>query len=205
MNTQQIICIAILAILFVAIVIYKKKTTPTEQQKLEVKEFLDKVTDSLLIVIKNTITNTKPDSYLDLETFLNDVYLTMYEEAWIEVEKQINDIFGNRSDYGIIVKLVDRETIESLVNSLIVSESVEDKLSAVFEETFKAKFEAMEEEEKKAAQIAEAYENGTIVPDEEYVEEPEEKVEVKEEELPEKVEYDPENDDTVELLESTEE
>ena len=205
MNAQHIVCIIIMVILFVGIVIYKKKTTPTEQQKIEVNEFLNRVTDRLLLVIKDTISDIKPREHLQLDTFLNEVYDTIYEESWIEVEKQMVDIFGNRPDYSIIVKLVDRETIERLVESLITREGVTDKLSIIFEEAYRIKFESMEEEEKKAAQIAQAYENGTVVPDEEFVEEPEEPVEVKEEEIPETAEYDTENDDTIEVLDTKEE
>lgn len=200
MNTQQIICIAVLAILVVGIVIYKKKTTPTEQQRLEAKEFLDKITDSLLIVIKNTITKASPNGYLSLEDFLNDVYDTIYNETWLEVERQMKEMFEDKPEYSIMVKLIDKESVDCIVSVLISDNNIEEKLSKVFEEVMKSKIESMEKEDQEAAKIAEAYENGTVVPDEDYIEEPEEKVEVKEEELPESVDYDVKNDDTVELL-----
>lgn len=199
MSTQQIICTIILVVLLVAIVIYKIKTIPTEQQKLEAKEFLDKISDSLLVVIKNTLSRVNPDTYLNLELFLDDVYTAIYEEVWVEVEKQIEESFKDNPDYNIIVKLIDRESVERLVDSLVTREGLEAKLSAVFEETMKAKLESMEEEDKKAAQIAEAYENGTVV-HEDYEEPEEESVPIQEEELPESISYDTENDDTVELL-----
>lgn len=161
MTASQISSIIVLIIL-IALAAYKIYKTPSQQQKEKVKNILDEVSDKILDIISDTIRNSDPSKQIDFTNFSSIVVGKMIDNAWEYVTTELPKEFEDNKELSILIKLITREQVESLVQTLMDNNNLQDIIADVFTNYYTTQFDKMEEEDKRLSQLAEEYENETI-------------------------------------------
>ena len=186
----KIICTIVVAILAIGFLVYWYFNKPTEEQKKIVNEFLDSLYDSILEVIKNSIKKKGIDGenstfYVDFDYFKNDVIKEVMDATWEFISSAIDNTFENEKALKILAKkIITKENVETLVNTIIAKESVNDIIAEQYNTNISAIYENMLEEDKKESEKNMAIENDDNE-DENFIDTPDEKRPYMEIEYPE--------------------
>lgn len=161
MTVAQISSIIVLIIL-IALVAYKIYKAPSNQQREKVKDLLDEVSDKILDIISDTIRKSDPSKQIDFTDFSSIVVSKMIDNAWEYVTTELPKEFEDNKELSILIKLITREQVENLVQTLIDNNDLQDIIADIFTNYYTAQFDKMEEEDKRLSQLAEDYENETV-------------------------------------------
>lgn len=197
-----LICVAL------AIIIRAKSNKPTVADKITAKEFLDGLSDAFynkMIDIVNTVDITKYDSIYKLEA---DLLSEIYDACWTYTDQQLSEHKEEDILTAMVLRVIDKEFVIKFINELFTNKELHvkieelwnNKFNLVSEEVIKEDDALIEEfsnpeeyvEEFNEAELEEAKD---IVPTEEEIAALNPQVEIDE------VEYDPETDTSVEIIE----
>lgn len=192
----------------VAIVIRGKSNKPTVADKITAKEFLEGLSEvfyNKMLEIVNTVDITKFDSIEELEvSLLSDIY----SACWTYTEEQLAEHAQEDILTAMVLRIIDKDFVTKFIDELINNKEINRMISEMWDSKFEVVSEEVIEEDNK---LIEEFSNT-----EEYVEEFNENVleEAKEvipteEEIAvlnpqlevDEVEYDPETDTSVEVIE----
>lgn len=192
----------------VAIVIRGKSNKPTVADKITAKEFLEGLSEvfyNKMLEIVNTVDIAKFDSIEELEvTLLSDIY----DACWSYTSDQLTEHAQEDILTAMVLRVIDKDFVTKFVDELINNKDINRMISEIWDGKFKViSEEAVEEDNKLIEEFsnAEEYveefneevleEAKEVVPTEEEIAELKPQLEVDE------VEYDPETDSSVEVVE----
>lgn len=182
----------------IAIVIRLKSNTNGEKSA---KLFLEGLSDTFYNKIVDIITNIDIDSYTCIEEFQASVLNDIYDSTWDYVEAQLAESSESDIVSTMMRKVLNREFVSKFVDNIIDTYQIQDKLDSMWKN---------KSEEKKDENLQEEFEDS-----EKYIEnlsndelEPAKEIQPTEEELAalnppsdEEKEYNPEEDNSVEIIE----
>lgn len=153
----------VLVVILIGIGLYFYFSKPTEAQKTEIHQFLATVTDSILqialVSIEYIEVNSEKKITLDIDEFRADIVKEIYDDVWDYVQITLSKDIENEKISKILSKFITKDNVEELVNSIIESNNIYEKIEDIYNSLANKVISDMIEEDKKAAEEAEKYEN----------------------------------------------
>ena len=173
---QPEIYIPIISVVVLAVIVFivRKKTTPSEEDKKEVEDFLNSIADDCTELILKTIDDiadaAETGDIKSLDVFISDslgfIEVSVTDALTVIAEKHKNDNTLSKIAYRLLTK---KDFLDKFIVNIIKDIGVEDKLTEVWEENFS---ERLEKAEKVDEELEGKYDN-----EEEYFEKEESKPE----------------------------
>lgn len=132
------------------------------------KELLDKFFDNIQDIVKNHIikaiekfdfSNAK-NSFVEIQA---DFIEGMYDDIWDLCVSEMDKLKGNDDIlYSVLKKLLTKDKIQDYVITLFSDESIQDKLTDIYNTALEEKMEEIKQEDEKLEKESEEYDMGEI-------------------------------------------
>lgn len=198
--------IIILGLIIVAVVI-RLKSKPSANDKQEAENFLKGLSETFYNKILDIVSNIDIGSFSSLEELEISILNDIYDELWKYTEEELKEASKTDIITAMVLKVLNKDFVIKFIDTLITEYEINDKLASKWNKKIEAVVENSETEDK---ELQEKFENSN-----DYIEEfseddlkPAEEIVPTEEELAminppteEEKEYNPEEDNSVEIIE----
>lgn len=156
----------VVGVVIIALMIFfiYRKYTFIEKDRVLLDQFLNSIQDiakkHIIEAIENFDFNNIKGTFGELQA---EFVQGMYDDIWDLCVAEIDKLKGNDDIlYALLKKVITKEKINDYVITLYSDETIQEKLSEIYNTALKDKFNEIEEEDKKLEQEAIIYDMGEV-------------------------------------------
>lgn len=202
----------IVVALIVAAIVIRFKNNPTAYDKELAKNFIEGLGDTIYKKIVNIINNIDFSIYESLAELEVDILTQIYDEIWVYVEGQLEEAAKDDVLTALAIKVINKEYVDKFIDGIMEQFAVNDTLSTSWDDHMEKMVGDIEKEDERIQdeyndpeQYNESFENEDLPLAEEVVPTDEEISSLSLNPPSEEAEVYEDGDESVEVLEETEE